>query len=157
MHHRRAVLYFLAQLDVSELPLFFSLLLKSLQPITCESEDFNNQFWSSFECIRDESPPCISLGCNISNIPWKTRYGFLHVIEDILKTFDDLHIRPFLKMLMTFVVRILESCTISLESAKSEDLRIAGKESTHDSASDSIDAVEDTILVCLNCADYVRF
>lgn len=147
MQHRRAVLSFLAQLDVNELPLFFSLLLKSLQPITHESECYNNQFWSSLECIKDESHASIYLGGNIANIPWKTRYGFLHVIEDIMKSFDEFHIRPFLNVLMTSVVRILESCTISLESAKCDEPSIVGKESTQDSAREPIDAAENTILV----------
>eukprot|EP00268_Persea_americana_P031222 TRINITY_DN30328_c0_g1_i1.p1 TRINITY_DN30328_c0_g1~~TRINITY_DN30328_c0_g1_i1.p1 ORF type:complete len:2757 (-),score=438.74 TRINITY_DN30328_c0_g1_i1:344-7405(-) len=146
VQHRRAVLSFLAQLDVNELPLFFSLLLKSLQPITHESECYNNQFWSSLECIKDESHASIYLGGNIANIPWKTRYGFLHVIEDIMKSFDEFHIRPFLNVLMTSVVRILESCTISLESAKCDEPSIVGKESTQDSAREPIDAAENTIL-----------
>jgi U3 small nucleolar RNA-associated protein 20 len=42
----------------------------------------------------------------------------LHVIEDIVGVFDELHIRPFLDLLVGCVVRVLESCTSSLETVK---------------------------------------
>jgi U3 small nucleolar RNA-associated protein 20 len=42
----------------------------------------------------------------------------LHVIEDIVGVFDELHIRPFLDLMVGCVVRVLESCTSSLENVK---------------------------------------
>lgn len=54
---------------------------------------------------------------NITTLSWKKKYGFLHVIEDILGVFDELRVRPFLDFLMGCVVRILGSCTCSLDGA----------------------------------------
>lgn len=53
---------------------------------------------------------------NIATLSWKKKYGFLHVIEDIVGVFDELHIRPFLDLLVGCVVRLLESCTLSLDN-----------------------------------------
>lgn len=55
---------------------------------------------------------------NIMALSWKKKYGFLHVIEDILRSFDESHIRPFLDLLMGCVVRVLQSCMSSIETAK---------------------------------------
>lgn len=51
---------------------------------------------------------------NIENLSWKKKYGFLHVIEDVVGVFDELHVRPFLDLLVGCVVRLLESCTSGL-------------------------------------------
>ena len=56
---------------------------------------------------------------NIATLSWKKRSGFLHVIEDVLGVFDEFRIRPFLKFLMGCVVRILGSCSYTLDAAKS--------------------------------------
>ncbi|KAG9451956.1 hypothetical protein H6P81_004860 [Aristolochia fimbriata] len=122
VQHRRAVLCFLQQLDLDELPLFFSLLLKPLNPVAHVLEDFEKQRWSSCdafvsEFLRSNFVENFSTE-NINNLSWKKRSGFLHVTEDILSTFDGFHIIPFLNLLMLFVVRMLESCTISLVRAK---------------------------------------
>ncbi|XP_077215224.1 ARM repeat superfamily protein [Tasmannia lanceolata] len=135
-HHRRAVLCFLAQLDINELPLFFSLLLKPLQPISSISEGFDDRFWSLCKCSVDEFQAQEFVNSftldNIKNLSWKKRSGFLHVVDDILRTFDESRIRPFLNILMAFVVRILESCTLSLDSAKINERSLVRNHSTGD-------------------------
>ncbi|KAK3010833.1 hypothetical protein RJ639_012410 [Escallonia herrerae] len=105
VHHRKAVLAFLAELDVGELPLFFALLIKPLQTIS--------QGFESHTIFRHFSVD------NLKALSWKKKYGFLHVIEDILGVFDESRINPFLDLLMGCVVRILVSCASSVDSAKS--------------------------------------
>ncbi|KAK9671440.1 hypothetical protein RND81_12G030400 [Saponaria officinalis] len=123
VNNRKAVLGFIAQLTVDELPLFFSLLMKSLQVIEPGSEDMAICKWSSEENNLDESQPSNFMGFftmeNILTIPWKKRYGFLHVVEEILRVFDSTHIKPFLSLLMGCVVRMLESCAASLDRRSS--------------------------------------
>lgn len=126
VHLRKAVLGFLAQLDINELPLFFALLLKPLLSISERFDGISKWFWSSSEWSKDEFD---SFGLlkyftmdNILAISWKKRYGFLHVIENILGVFDEFHIKPYLDLLMGCVVRILGSCTSILESGKSTGL-----------------------------------
>lgn len=90
---------------------------------------------------------------NIVALSWKKRYGFLHVIEDVLGVFDEFHVRPFLDLLMGCVVRVLGSCTSSIDVAKcngfssledhsNADLTVLEK----DSASAS-----DVQVLCLSC------
>ncbi|XP_043723794.1 small subunit processome component 20 homolog [Telopea speciosissima] len=117
IQHRRAVLCFLAQLDVDELPPLFTLLIKPLRPVPEGSKDINPLFWSR-KISTDRLQESNLLECftadNMAKLSWKKRYGFLHVIEDILKVFDELHLGPFLNLLMGCVVRILGSCTSNL-------------------------------------------
>ncbi|OVA05421.1 Down-regulated-in-metastasis protein [Macleaya cordata] len=119
VHHRRAVLGFLGQLDVGELPLFFALLIKPLLPIS------NDWFWSACESSIEEFQASSVVKYltvdEIGDISWKKRYGFLHVSEDIFKSFDEVHIKPFLNLLMGFVVLLLETCTLRLDSAKNNE------------------------------------
>ncbi|XP_020264631.1 small subunit processome component 20 homolog isoform X1 [Asparagus officinalis] len=117
--HRRAVLCFLAQLDVDELHLFFALLLNPLLRCPLASDVTNTQFAIPFE--KDIEPrSSVLVKCSdtvaLGNFSWKKSYGFLHVVEDILRTFDEFHIRPFLNLLMRVVAQILESCMLSLTS-----------------------------------------
>ncbi|THG05804.1 hypothetical protein TEA_026415 [Camellia sinensis var. sinensis] len=126
VHLRKAVLGFLAQLDINELPLFFALLLKPLLSISERFDGISKWFLSSSEWSKDEFD---SFGLlkyftmdNILAISWKKRYGFLHVIENILGVFDEFHVKPYLDLLMGCVVRILGSCTSILESGKSTGL-----------------------------------
>ncbi|XP_058078049.1 uncharacterized protein LOC131226271 isoform X2 [Magnolia sinica] len=149
--HRKAVLCFLSELDINELPLFFSLLLKHLQPAAYGSEGFENRFWSSCESFLDEFQASNFVRNfvedTITNLSWKKRCGFLHVTEDILRTFDESHIEPFLNLLMIFVVRILESCTLSLINAKSSGSSLVGDDSTLDlPPHESFGATEDPIM-----------
>lgn len=120
VHIRRAVLGFIAQLDVEELPLFFALLMKPLQISPKESD--SSAYWSSLENSLDQFLAFDFLGYftmdNITALSWKKRYGFLHVIEDVLGVFDEFHVRPFLDILMGSVVRMLQSCTSSIGIAK---------------------------------------
>lgn len=55
---------------------------------------------------------------NIIALSWKKRNGFLHVIGDVVGVFDELRIKHFLDFLMGCVVRILESCSYGLDTAK---------------------------------------
>ena len=122
--HRKAILNFIAELDVIELPLFFALLIKPLQIVT-KTDGSANLFWTSTKGPIGEfqALPMLeyfTLDC-IASLPWKKRYGFLHVIDGVLGVFDELHVRPFLDLLMGCVVRVLESCASSLDAAKSSD------------------------------------
>ncbi|KAI8538103.1 hypothetical protein RHMOL_Rhmol09G0076200 [Rhododendron molle] len=123
VHHRKAVLGFVAQLDVDELRLFFALLIKPLLSIS-QGLDGNHGmskwFWSSPEWSMDEFDSFMFLKYftmdNIMALSWKKRYAFLHVIEDILGVFDESHVKPYLDLLMGCVVHILWSCTSIIDS-----------------------------------------
>ncbi|KAK6117565.1 hypothetical protein DH2020_048693 [Rehmannia glutinosa] len=139
VHHRRAVLGFLAQLDVDELPIFFWLLLKPLLSVSQSDDETSKSFWSLPQSHKDEIDTSeISKHFTtdtINALSWKKRYGFLHVVEDILTVFDESHLNPFLNLLMQFVVRILASCTSSsIQNCSSFDLDVAG----HDEVGDKI-------------------
>lgn len=114
MNIRRAILCFLAQLEVDDLHLFFSLLLK---PLLSNHHGHYDGICSRF---AGQWQPLTLLNCSISqaieNISLKKKYGFLFVLEDILKTFDESHIRPFLSPLMTFVALILENCMSNIKA-----------------------------------------
>ncbi|XP_060178660.1 uncharacterized protein LOC132608895 isoform X2 [Lycium barbarum] len=122
VQHRKAILGFLAQLDVEELPLLFALLIKPLvsasQGAAAKSAwprttpEILKHAFDSFSVLEHFSRDCIN------DISWKKRYGFLHVIEDIVAVFDEVHISPFLDLLMGCIVRLLESCTSTLEGTR---------------------------------------
>ncbi|KAJ4967931.1 hypothetical protein NE237_014632 [Protea cynaroides] len=125
IQHRRAVLCFLAQLDVDELPPLFTLLIKPLWPIPEGSKDINALFWSckiSMDRLQESNLLECFTADNMAKLSWKKRYGFLHVIDDILKVFDELHLGPFLNLLMGCVVRILGSCTSNLINCNESSL-----------------------------------
>ncbi|XP_027937625.1 small subunit processome component 20 homolog isoform X2 [Vigna unguiculata] len=117
--HRKAILSFVAGVDVIELPLFFVLLIKPLR-IVKKTDGPANLFWTlptgSINEFQDAALLEYFTFDNIANLSWKKKYGFLHVIEDIVAVFDELHIRPFLDLLVGCVVRLLESCTLSLSA-----------------------------------------
>lgn len=121
---RKAILSFIAGIDVIELSLFFALLIKPLQ-IVKKTDGPANLFWTSPRGSINEFQAADLLEYftldNIENLSWKKKYGFLHVIEDIVGVFDELHIRPFLDLLVGCVVRLLESCT-SILNAKLDGL-----------------------------------
>lgn len=56
----------------------------------------------------------------IESLSLKKKYGFLHVVEDILAVFDESRLKPFLNLLMNCVVLISSSCTSALGSKTSE-------------------------------------
>jgi U3 small nucleolar RNA-associated protein 20 len=118
-------LSFIAGLDITELPLFFALLIKPLQ-IVEKTDGPANLFWTlpiscSSEFQASSLLEYFTLD-NIASLSWKKKYGFLHVIEDIVGVFDELHIRPFLDLLVGCVVRVLESCTSILDNIKLNEL-----------------------------------
>lgn len=119
----------MAQLDVDELRLFFALLIKPLLSISQEldgNHGMSKWFWISPKRSKDEFDSDIFLKFftvdNIMALSWKKKYAFLHVIEDILGVFDELHVKPYLDLLMGCVVRILWSCTSTIDSGKSGSL-----------------------------------
>lgn len=118
--HRRALLGFLAQLDVSELHLFFSLLLKPLLLNSLSTDMHTSDLDNHHLKFADSCQPSIltksSISMPLANLSWKKQYGFLHALEDILRTFDELHVRPFLNPLMKVVAQILESCMLNITS-----------------------------------------
>ncbi|KAK2393598.1 ARM repeat superfamily protein [Trifolium repens] len=123
--HRKAILSFIAGLDITELPLFFALLIKPLQ-IVEKIDGSANLFWTlPLSCTSEFQASSLleyfTLD-NIASLSWKKKYGFLHVIEDIVGVFDELHIRPFLDLLVGCVVRVLESCTSILDNIKLNEL-----------------------------------
>ncbi|CAL0335754.1 unnamed protein product [Lupinus luteus] len=119
--HRRAILSFIVELDVNELPLFFALLIKPLQ-IVKETDGTTNLFWALPRGSISEFQASSLLECftldNIETLSWKKKYGFLHVVEEILGVFDEQHVRPFLNLLVGCVVRMLESCSSSLDNTQ---------------------------------------
>ncbi|XP_050365350.1 uncharacterized protein LOC126783867 isoform X2 [Argentina anserina] len=122
VNHRKAVLSFIAQLDVEELPLFFAMLIKPLHIISIGSEGAANWFWSSSNGSLEEFRALNFLKyftfSNITALSWKKRSAFLHVIEDVLGVFDAPRVGPFLDFIMGCVVRILGSSTLGLDVAK---------------------------------------
>ena len=157
VHHRKAVLGFIAQLDVEELPLFFALLIKPLQIISQESDSTAHWFWTSPENSMDQFQAFNFLKYftmdNIIALSWKKRYGFLHVIEDVLGVFDELHLIPFLDLLMGCVVRVLGSCASSIDVAKCN-----GFSSLEDHSSADMTLLEKdgaptshVLVLCLSC------
>lgn len=120
VNNRKAVLGFIAQLHVDELPLFFALLMKSLRISEHGTDGTENWIWGPEKHITDDFQPSGFLDDftrdNILALTWKKRHGFLHVVAEIFGVFDTSHIRPFIDLLMGSVVRILESCASSLQS-----------------------------------------
>ncbi|XP_073273960.1 uncharacterized protein [Primulina huaijiensis] len=141
--HRRAVLGFLAELDVDELPLFFWLLIKPLVSIHQGEYEMSKSFWSLSGSPRDEvyiSNVMKHFTTNsISTLSWKKKFGFLHVVEEILEVFDVPHLNPFLDLLANCVVRILASCTSTLGHTKS-----GGSVSVRNSCSFEADTAENS-------------
>ncbi|KAB1206516.1 hypothetical protein CJ030_MR7G000028 [Morella rubra] len=130
VHQRKAVLGFIAQLDAEELPLFFALLIKPLQIGPTEIESTAFWFKTSPENYMDRFHAFLNYFTvdSITALSWKKIYGFMHVIQDLLGVFDELHIIPFLDLLMGCVVRVLGSCTSRLEGHSSADLTLPEKD-----------------------------
>ncbi|XP_027334628.1 small subunit processome component 20 homolog isoform X2 [Abrus precatorius] len=142
--HRKAILSFIAGFDVNELPLFFALLIKPLQ-IVKKADGPANLFWALPRGSISEFEASSLLEYftleNIATLSWKKKYGFLHVIEDIVGIFDEFHIRPFLDLLVGCVVRVLESCTSSLDKAKLNGVHLDHCNSSTGSSSFGEDSV----------------
>ncbi|KAL3622254.1 hypothetical protein CASFOL_033665 [Castilleja foliolosa] len=158
--NRRAVLGFLAQLDVDELPLFFWLLIKPLLSVSQSDHETSKCFRNlpqshkyeidTFEILKHFTTDTIMA------LSWKKRYGFLHVVEDILEVFDEHHLSPFLNLLMHFVVRILATCTPFIASGKSRGSSFAQDRSYMDAADhDEVgDKITDCSSVDMDAADH---
>ena len=111
VNHRRAILYFLTQLEVDELPLFFSLIMK---PLFSSDQHFDQFISLPLNFLRSEFLSTIIAGLSL-----KKKFSFLHVVEDILRCFDESHVKPFLDLLLAVSIKILEWCMITI-SAPSE-------------------------------------
>ncbi|KAL4289520.1 hypothetical protein GQ457_14G012480 [Hibiscus cannabinus] len=118
VHLRKAVLGFIAQLDSDELHLFFALLLKPLQIIPNEDDYASNLYSNSIHEFHAQNYLTYFTVENITALSWKKRYGFLHVIEDVIGVFDEFRVRPFLDLLMGCVVRVLASCSSNIDTAR---------------------------------------
>lgn len=108
----------MAQLEVDELQLFFLLLLKPLILRPLANEFFDAHVDETSGGFVDRSQPTVlakfSTSINIASLPWKRKNGFLHVMEEILRTFDEAHIEPYLTPLLMIVVWILQNCMLNL-------------------------------------------
>ncbi|KAL6569638.1 hypothetical protein OROMI_014152 [Orobanche minor] len=142
--HRKAVLGFLAQLDVDELPLFFWLLIKPLLSLSQSDNETSKSFWCLPQSHNEEidAPEILKhfTTDTITDLSWKKKYGFLHVVEDILEVFDEPHLNPFLNLLMHLVARISASCTSSIRNGGS-----CGSSSSFDMDASDHDEVGDEI------------
>lgn len=128
MHHRKAIIAFLAELDINELPLFFALLIKPLQIGSTGVDDVSELIWSSPKTPASFDSSAVLRHFtmdNIKSLSSKKIYGFLHVTEDILGVFDETRIKPVLDTLMGSIVRILASCA----SSNDEENDVADKQS----------------------------
>jgi len=88
-----------------------------------ETDGTTNLFWALPRGSISEFQASSLLECftldNIESLSWKKKYGFLHVVEEIVGVFDEQHVRPFLDLLVGCVVRMLESCSSSLDNTQS--------------------------------------
>ncbi|XP_052189171.1 uncharacterized protein LOC127799294 isoform X2 [Diospyros lotus] len=159
VHHRKAVLGFIVQLDVHELPLFFALLIKPLLHNSKDSDGTRKWFWASPEQFKDEFDLSNILNHftmdNIVALSWKKRYGFLHVIEDILGVFDELHVKPYLDLLVGCVVRMLGSCTLILDKGKSGGLALDGGGEYQITSSTAMKQFKELRSLCLKILSFV--
>ncbi|XP_065862754.1 uncharacterized protein [Euphorbia lathyris] len=140
VQHRKALLRFIVELDAAEIAVFFVLLIK---PLYITSNEANAAiFWSSPGSSTDVLQPLDIANYftmeNIMALSWKKRYGFLHVIEDIFGVFGESHIRPYLDLLVGCTVRILRSCTISLDTVKGTGYSLTESELLKDVGNSSL-------------------
>nr|XP_043629943.1 small subunit processome component 20 homolog [Erigeron canadensis] len=135
VHHRKAVIGFLAELDINELPLFFALLTKPLYTGSLRHDDMDELLWSS-----PKAPASLNFSrvlrhftsYNIKSLSSKKIYGFLHVTEEILGVFDVSRIEPVLDTLMAIVVRILVSCAPSIDNLENEPSQAVSRSNKED-------------------------
>ncbi|KAJ4812893.1 Small subunit processome component 20-like protein [Rhynchospora pubera] len=112
--HRKALIRFFMQFEPTELELFFSLLLKPLLPQPLLIEILN--LGKSLDSVLPE----VSNSIAIDRCSWKRKNGFLHVVEDVLDTFDMAHMEPYLDLVLKIVVLILESCMRNINRERGE-------------------------------------
>ncbi|XP_031478045.1 uncharacterized protein LOC116249069 [Nymphaea colorata] len=114
---RKAVLCFLSQLEVEELPLFFSLCFRNICMLPDGTGFVHRSYTSVLQYVQEVQLSDFFKSFssdNLGNLQWKKIHGFLHILEDILKAFQESHIKPFLGLLMMLVIQILECCKSSL-------------------------------------------
>ena len=115
---------FLAELDLDELRLFFSLLVKPLLPVSQGGDEMSETCRASSKTYHFEfdEPAILNLltSNSVETLSWKKKSGFLHVVDDILAVFDEARIKPFLNVLINGVVLISSSCTSALGSDNDE-------------------------------------
>ncbi|KAF3796079.1 Small subunit processome component 20-like protein [Nymphaea thermarum] len=114
---RKAILCFLSQLEVEELPLFFSLCFRNICMLPDGTGFVHRSYTSVLQYVQEVQLSDFFKSFssdNLGNLQWKKIHGFLHILEDILKAFQESHIKPFLGLLMMLVIQILECCKSSL-------------------------------------------
>ncbi|MCO5560985.1 hypothetical protein L7F22_014605 [Adiantum nelumboides] len=115
---RKVILAFLASLDVHELSLFFVLILRPLESAFTKDGMVCNQEDHAWELAVKE-------GAQHNFIEWvdiegtaklspKKKIGFLHMLKDILETFDKDHLVPYLHACLAFTFRILQTCQVDI-------------------------------------------
>uniref|UniRef100_A0A1J3F7J7 U3 small nucleolar RNA-associated protein 20 n=2 Tax=Noccaea caerulescens TaxID=107243 RepID=A0A1J3F7J7_NOCCA len=148
IRHREAVLGVISQLDVNELALFFALLIK---PLNIISEETTDLFWSSGKSSLDHFQKSNFLKYinvdALSNLSWKMKSGFLHVIQHILEVFDEFHVRPFLDFFMGCVVRLLVNYAPNIDEDMSIDKETVS--TNHDQAGTSLKQFKELRSLCL--------
>ncbi|KAI5069079.1 hypothetical protein GOP47_0015380 [Adiantum capillus-veneris] len=111
---RKVVLAFLASLDVRELSLFFVLILKPLESAFTEDGMVCNQEDHAWELAVKQGLQHNFIGWvdieGTAKLSHKKKIGFLHMLKDILETFDKDHIVPYLHACLSFTFRILRTC-----------------------------------------------
>lgn len=121
MKLRKAIIGFIAQLRVDELPLFFALLIKPLQTVP-EGPDGAKLLWNIPTCSADEFQELdfvqFFTAEKLGVLSWKKVHAFLHVMKDVIGVFDEMRLKPFLHLIMGSVARILVRCSSGLDSIK---------------------------------------
>jgi len=161
INQRKVVLRFIAQLDVGELTLFFVSLLKPLHILPEGVDSAAIFFWNLCKSSVDEFQTSNILKHftmeKIMALSWKQRTGFLHVVEDILGVFDESRTRPFLDLLMGCVVRLLGSCTASLDAVKDASSVVEDNTSDNQKLHENNNAILNQVAVMFKCPDYSEF
>lgn len=107
---------------MNELAPFFILLLKSLQNAFIDEHTSICGSKYSWEAAIEQGTSMDFINLisieGVATLPYKKKSGFLHVVKDVLETFDEARMVPYLLPLLAFVLRILESCALSLEHQK---------------------------------------
>ncbi|XP_051119137.1 uncharacterized protein LOC127243259 [Andrographis paniculata] len=149
VNHRKAVLGFLTEVDVDELPQFFWLLMKPLLSSSQNYDEISKNFLSLPQNPKGEVHTNDILkhftSETINALSLKKKYGFLHVVEDILAVFGESHLNPFLDLLINCVTRILASCTSSITNSKIDGLPSSQNSSSSAMAVALHDEVEDQV------------
>ncbi|KAH7288543.1 hypothetical protein KP509_31G030600 [Ceratopteris richardii] len=130
---RKAVLGFLSALEAHELSLFFILILKPLENAFTKDGMSYIQADRAWEVAIKEGVHNDFIGWvdveEITKLTHKKKAGFLHMLKDILDTFDKDHVRPYLHALLAFCFSILHTCQVNImtTTASADQAQDAGK------------------------------